>query len=478
MKRLGTVFAMLLAGCGGAGGSTQETDAADGEARAPSPAESVAAQPAPIPLEEYEARRRQVMSEVPDGILLLHARPSEKAMEQWGFVQDPTFLYYSGLADVPAAILALDGASGESHLFLSPPPESFGMQVEGLVPEPGPATAERYGFDSARPWVEFVPWVSQRLAADAEALYTDGSRRPQATGVPPGMASTAGDLTLWRAALEQAFPQADVRSAVDRIMRQRAVKSDAEIRILERNARMTATSLLAVADRLEPGVRQRETEAAMVVSCIESGGEGPSFWPWTMSGPNAQVPSLVGAFFRYDQGDRVARAGELVRVDIGCAGGHYGADVGRMLPVSGAFEEGQAEAWDLLIEGYRAGLDAMADGVPVSEVRAASAAAVEAAGRQLTSEAGRVARDAISSGGEATWHIHGVGVESGEALPDVLRAGMVVAYEPGFSVGDDAFYLEDMILVTESGHRVLSAGLPYTAAEIEVVMSRDVPGVR
>ena len=69
------------------------------------------------------------------------------------------------------------------------------------------------------------------------------------------------------------------------------------------------------------------------------------------------------------------------------------------------------------------------------------------------------------------WHIHAVGLESGEDIPDVLRSGMVVAYEPGFSVGDDAYYLEDMILVTETGHRVLSTGLPYAADEIVESMS-------
>ncbi len=38
-------------------------------------------------------------------------------------------------------------------------------------------------------------------------------------------------------------------------------------------------------------------------------------------------------------------------------------------------------------------------------------------------------------------------------------------------MGPDAFYLEDMILVTATGHRVLSAGLPYTADEIEALMA-------
>ncbi len=210
----------------------------------------------------------------------------------------------------------------------------------------------------------------------------------------------------------------------------------------------------------------------MVATCLDVGGQGPSFWPWTMSGPNAHMGRLVGAFFRYDQGDRIARAGELVRVDVGCAGGGYGADVGRTLPASGNFSEGQAEAWDLLIAGYRAGLDAMSDGVTISAVRAASIDAVRELQGDMVTADGQAAADAILSGGEGVWHIHGVGIESGEDIPPELRAGMVVAYEPGFSIGPDAYYLEDMILVTADGHRVLCEGLPYTAEEIALAMVR------
>jgi Xaa-Pro aminopeptidase len=423
-----------------------------------------------IPVAEYVARRQAILEALPDGILLLHARSTEKAMDQWGFVQEGTFLYYAGLAETPSAIVALDGTEGTSHLFLPPPPLSFGVPVEGLTPDPGSATAERLGFDSARGWDEFVPWIEERLAGGSPVLYVDESRNPEPRGVPSGMPPVAGPRALWRASLEATFPTARIESAKQSIMEQRSVKSENEIRLLERNARITASALLAAARRLEPGVRQRDTESAVVAACLDGGAEGPSFWPWTMSGPNAHFPRLLGSVYRYDQGDRVAREGELARIDIGCADALYGADVGRTLPVSGYFTEGQAEAWNLLVAGYQAGLDAMADGVPVSDLRSASVIAVHERESALTTSEGRAAARAILDGGEATWHIHGVGLDSGEDLPVVLRSGMVVAYEPGFSIGTDAYYLEDMILVTGDGHRVLSTGLPYYAAEIEAAM--------
>ena len=44
-------------------------------------------------------------------------------------------------------------------------------------------------------------------------------------------------------------------------------------------------------------------------------------------------------------------AGELVYLDLGCAGGHYESDLGRTVPVSGKFTAEQREVYDLLVRG-------------------------------------------------------------------------------------------------------------------------------
>ena len=53
----------------------------------------------------------------------------------------------------------------------------------------------------------------------------------------------------------------------------------------------------------------------------------------------------------------------------------------------------------------------------------------------------------------------------------VLRTGTVLAYEPMFVWMDDAFYLEDMWLVTPSGTTLLTPGLPTSSQEIESFLS-------
>ncbi len=423
-----------------------------------------------IAAEEYASRRKRIMETVSDGILLLHARSAEKEMEQWGFIQDPSFLYFTGLSDLPGAILALDGPRQEARLFVPPRPTSFGFPVDGLVPIPGEASADKIGVDAVESWDQFADWLDGRLSNGVKTLYVDEPRRPEATGVPSGFRAVAGPLAQWRVALEERFPDARFASAKAPIEVMRWVKSPAEVAALRRNAKATATALVAVAQQIRPGMTQREAEATVVVACIESGAQGPSFWPWIMAGPNAHVGRLVHAFFHYDQLNRVMQPGELVRVDIGCGGGLYGGDVGRTLPVSGTFSSGQREAWNLLIRAYRAGMNVMAAGVPLDTVRAASARAVVDARGELETNTGRHAADAILAQGNSVWHIHGVGIESGENPGSLLEAGSVIAFEPMIEVGKDAFYLEDMILITSAGFEILSKGLPYTAQEIEAVM--------
>jgi Xaa-Pro aminopeptidase len=66
--------------------------------------------------------------------------------------------------------------------------------------------------------------------------------------------------------------------------------------------------------------------------------------------------------------------------------------------------------------------------------------------------------------------MHGSGLEPGEGRPDVLKAGMIIEFEPMFELDGQGYYLEDMILITPDGHEVLTPGLPYTAEEIEAAM--------
>jgi Xaa-Pro aminopeptidase len=133
------------------------------------------------------------------------------------------------------------------------------------------------------------------------------------------------------------------------------------------------------------------------------------------------------------------KAGELVRMDVGCALGHYEGDVGRTIPVSGEFNANQRETLDLLVRAYRAGLSAMKAGVPLETVMGRARAEVESARATLTGDyARRAAATILAAPLPAAWHIHGVGLDGGETGTDRLEAGSVIAFEPMFSVDADS----------------------------------------
>jgi Xaa-Pro aminopeptidase len=193
-----------------------------------------------------------------------------------------------------------------------------------------------------------------------------------------------------------------------------------------------------------------------------------------MSGPRAVYTDLFNWFVDYEGHNRVMQSGEVVRVDVGCQADHYMGDVGRTAPVSGKFDPGQREAWDLFIAGYRAGLETLAEGVRVADVFRTALDRIRALQPGLQTDLGRrAAAVLLGPRGTEAWQFHHVGLDDAEGSPVVLRAGMTVAYELMFAVEGQGFYLEDMILIEPIGFRILTPGLPYTAAEIEAAMRRQ-----
>lgn len=439
----------------------------------------VDAEPNPFRPHRLAERRTRMWDAFPHGLVILKANERLKEMEQPSWIQDPDFLYLTGLAEVPSAILVLDGPARRAVLFAPPAPRSFGLPLEDRDLRADSTVTARTGIPSVLDWSHFGPYVEGRLRDGVDTLFTSAPRRPDDPGTPLDMYPVAGRHAVWANALEQRFPRAVVASARPALLQLRWVKSPDEIAQLRLNAAMSAHALLEGMRAVEPGMRQRVLEGTVVSACLEAGATAPSFWPWMMAGANAHIHRLVTSFLSYSGLDRRVQEGELLRADIGCQAGQYGGDVGRTVPVSGAFSPEQAVIWDLLVDAYTAGLDAMRPGVPLDSVRAASRAhllaaaaaadELESSGTDDTSGASNraaLARAMAHPTSGVDWHIHGIGIESAETTLPVLAAGTVIAYEPMFIHGPDAYYLEDMILVTPGGAEILTTGLPRTAAEM------------
>ena len=428
----------------------------------------------------HRVRRERAMQAAADSILLVRARTSVMTGYESGLRQDAAFYYLTGLGNAVSALLALDARRHESWLFV---PDSgrlpgFGAAIRapyGYV-VPGVETATRLGIEHVVLWDDFAGFLDRRLAEDS-TLVIRGPFRDVSSAAPAALVGH-DEAALWEQALRSRWPQARLGRGPN-MNTLREIKDSGEIVALRAVGRSSAAALRAGLSALRPGRRQRAAEADVLAACVHAGADGISFWPWLMTGANSDIGVALQSLADYRFLDMVMRAGDLARVDVGCAQEHYEGDVGRTAPVSGHFTPDQREAWDVFVAAYRAGLAAMKPGRTREDVFAAWQGEFERRRSTLRTAFGRrTAEVALSAEGAQFWQIHGVGIASAEGIVNTLRTGQVLAFEPMLTVDGVGLYLEDMILVTPTGAEVLTTGLPYTAAEIERAMrtSRQTAG--
>ena len=161
-------------------------------------------------------------------------------------------------------------------------------------------------------------------------------------------------------------------------------------------------------------------------------------------------------------------AGDLVVMDMGAEFGYYSADVTRTIPVSGKFTPRQRAIYDLVLGAQQAAMDAVKPGVSLRELN-------EIARKYITEHSANL----CGEGGCNRFFIHslshwiGMDVHDAGGGGGVLAPGMAFTIEPGIYLPEEALgvRIEDDLLVTAEGYRLLSRGAPRSAAEIEKLMS-------
>ena len=417
---------------------------------------------------DFAQRRQKAASEFHDGILLLHASTEINPAAD-GFHQDPFFYYYTGLENTVGAVLAIDGQSNESWLFLpSHPP----FLRSGLQPEVKPgADAERdLSLQHVVDWSELKGFLTVHTA-DQSPLYfaTAGF---QVAELPDDLLSTkSAAAPVWLQLILQKLPTLEPKEATARIQDLMSVQDADEIAALRSAATATVTAFRAGIRVVKPNVSQRSVESVVEDACWRASAHGSSFWPWAMAGGNAVFPRPFTSLARYDHLNSLLRSGDLLRLDVGCEWNHYQGDLGRTVPVSGKFDADQRELWTIFIAAYQAGAKTLRAGVTVDQV-------FDAWRNELVSHApakGSLARHAIESWSNRNqvpfWQIHTSNLATGSPVGP-LRAGSTINFEPIASIDGQGFFLEDMYLITATGAELLTPGVPYTAEAIEAAMRK------
>jgi len=278
------------------------------------------------------------------------------------------------------------------------------------------------------PWLELEVWEDHEPALDRLTRRLELARRPT-------LLLGEGFRTSSALALAAAAP---CRPAAPSIEPLRAVKDATELRALEEAGRHADQVVQEAAERLRPGVVEREL-ARFVLERFAALGDTEA-WALVASGPNSALPHHASSTRRIEEGD-------VVILDVGAYTAGYGSDITRTFYVGGPPAEAE-RVYDAVDRARRAGIAAVRAGVAAGEVDRAARAVIEEAGY-----------------GPAFKHRtgHGVGLEVHEPpwivadsrIP--LAAGNVHSVEPGIYLdGRFGIRLEDLVVVETGGARRLN----------------------
>jgi len=394
---------------------------------------------AKMPLDEFKTRRANLRSSL-EGVLVLFGRV-EGRDEVFRVEQEPNFYYLTGCSQPGARLLV---TPTRELLFLPHHNERVEhFQGRRLSSEDADVHALT-GFEEIRPIEKFENELNQALS-EQDKLYA-----------PLNQSATEKLKTL--------YPFREISDAVPLVTKLRVKKSPAELAAIQHATDVSVEAHRAAWKRMAPGLSEYKIAAVLWSTYIESGCEGVAYSPIVGSGINSTI-------LHYSANQRRMDRGEVVVMDAAAQCDDYASDITRTVPVGGKFTARQREIYKIVLGAQKAAIAALKPGVRMT-----------GPGGNLT----QIARDYMDAHGRdqhgeplGKYFIHGLGHQVGLEVHDPgidgpLEAGMVVTVEPGIYIPEESIgvRIEDVVLVTENGAKVLSAALPKEADEIEKAVAK------
>jgi len=420
------------------------------------------------------------------------------------FRQDSSFLYYFGL-DLPGLAAAVD-IEGETEVLLG-----NDVSLEDIIwTGPLPSVRElgqRAGVKRAAPLAQLSEIVAEARRKKRPVHYLPPYRMEQALRLAD-LLSCPVSMVKSRAS----------KQLIQTVVAQRSIKSPEEIQEIESALRITYRMYIAAMKMTRPGIYEREIVGAIEGLALASGCM--TAFP--------TILTMNGHIFHHHGHEHRLKKGRLLVIDSGAASpSGYASDITRTIPVSGRFSVQQKEIYEIVLAAQLKAISMAGPGIKYRDVHLAAARVIAAGLKDLGLMKGDT-EEAVSLGAHALFFPHGLGHMLGLDVHDMeslgenfvgydettrrsdqfglaylrlarrLEPGFVLTCEPGIYFipalidqwkKDRRFVdfinydrvesyrnftgirIEDDLLITKEGNRVLGRPIPKRIHEVQKAMS-------
>lgn len=457
--------------------------------------------------EVYTKRRARLHSIMKSGLALFLGNvdaPMNYPGNTYHFRQDSDFLYFFGI-DLEGFTGVMDFDSGKDFIYGN----DFGIDdIVWMGPQPlVKELALKCGITDTAP--------SSRLA---EIISEAKEKGRKVHFLPPYRGETK--MTLG-SLLKENPCQMNTHASVDLIkavISMRSIKEQVEVEEIEKAVEIAYEMHVTAMKMCKPGIKEQEIFGALQGIAFAKGA-GPAF-PF--------IISINGQTLHNHIHINILKEGRLMVNDSGVETRlHYTSDITRTIPVGGKFNQRQKEIYEVVLKANTEAINAANPGLSNLELHLMACKIIASGLKDLGLMKGDI-DSAVESGAHALFMPHGLGHMLGfdahdmEALGEIyigysenvkrseqfglaylrfalpFKPGHVLTIEPGcyfipelinswksrMKFGEFINYnkvqtyldfggirIEDNILITNDGHKLLGKPIPKTISDIETICS-------
>lgn len=459
--------------------------------------------------EVYAHRRHALRYEVKSGIIIMPGNVDASfnyPANTYSYRQDSTFSYFFGI-NQPGLAGIINLENGKDYLF------GNDVDMDDIIwMGPQPTIADQgklIGVDVTLPLSDFARMIKEALDEKCQVHF-----------LPPYRAETKITLSEILNIAPAELKAAASMELIKGVIKLRSIKTDEEIAEIEKMVDVAYIMHTTAMKMAHPGIK--EQEIAGTIEGIALAKAGPVSFPIILS--------MDGQTLHNHNHGNILTEGRMLVVDAGCESVEtlYASDITRTVPVGGKFNSRQKQIYEIVLKANVDAIAAIKPGISYREVHLLAAKVIASGLKDAGLMKGDV-EEAVKQGAHALFFPHGLGHMMGMDVHDLeglgennvgydeeitrsdqfgtaflrlgrkLQPGFVLTVEPGIyfipalidqwkSEGKFTEFInydkvetykdfggiriEDDILVTETGHRVLGKPIPKTVAEIEQIMAR------